>query len=803
MPISLIVAAPRRQETRVAMADGRACVVGRAADCDIVVDDQRVSSRHATIEGVDGGFRVVDRGSRNGTFVNGKAIAAGESVALKIGDEIRLGESVLRVAAPSADDMPTATGAGDENTRPVAALGRAVGAAAKASPADAREFARRAEQLRAALDARIAAGAGDPVGHLLPARLKDFLSLFAPDDRPTEFSEALADELRPALATAFPPGDARPVHALVADLAGVLVDALAGRATNDDAVGRIVEFHAPTLLAHDFFNDSLRRQALELMGAILVRRGHLADDAAMRAALGRIDLEAPLSASALLDMQTCRLRGCDPQLAPEEPGPPRDDLATAVLHWSATSSFCRYLFKRWNWLPNHEPNFSMPARSNEIEEVRDNSRGLYEEWKDGLAPQGLATLSRDGATDRHGFADMAAAIVGVAGSGGTALLRATREELGRERGAVGGLRLRPEGDARFVVGDDAVPAERRPAIAVREVAADGLARAEELPPEVVAARGLLFVVDDRCFAVGRGERPRVDPGAVAAEFAAVLRKYRERNPRVHHVPVGLVVNKIDAILGEEIRALARPYLIPSNASLSVLQAGISARNLPTTPYERLWTSVVEDLALNRHPRVQRFVRSLLWHFKPFVTELMDFTYRYQFFVAASEPARVGVAEPMRWMAAKLYGPHLRQARLALVAESQDLEATAAKLRGRLESLAPMAERLRGLRARVREAEAEAARKVLPMPGARGRVEAVARQADDAETELLAVLARAEREADVPAAAETAPWQDRLARLAERVDAIAARRAELDAWAEQTREAYSAFHPVGMTTLYWS
>jgi pSer/pThr/pTyr-binding forkhead associated (FHA) protein len=45
-------------------------VLGRDAGADVVLDDARVSRRHARMTPEPGGIVVEDLGSRNGTFVN-------------------------------------------------------------------------------------------------------------------------------------------------------------------------------------------------------------------------------------------------------------------------------------------------------------------------------------------------------------------------------------------------------------------------------------------------------------------------------------------------------------------------------------------------------------------------------------------------------------------------------------------------------------------------------------------------------------------------------------------------------------
>ena len=71
---------------------GDTYTLGRHKNNDISVSDPKVSSFHARIDRSPDGFVLVDLGSRNGTFVNGKRI---ESGILKTGDEVRLGTARL------------------------------------------------------------------------------------------------------------------------------------------------------------------------------------------------------------------------------------------------------------------------------------------------------------------------------------------------------------------------------------------------------------------------------------------------------------------------------------------------------------------------------------------------------------------------------------------------------------------------------------------------------------------------------------------------------------------------------------
>ncbi|MGB9720623.1 MAG: diguanylate cyclase [bacterium] len=67
-------------------------IIGRANDCDFVIDGTEVSRRHARLYYEDGKFKIEDLDSTNGTFINGKKIVAAE---LKHRDEINIGNFTI------------------------------------------------------------------------------------------------------------------------------------------------------------------------------------------------------------------------------------------------------------------------------------------------------------------------------------------------------------------------------------------------------------------------------------------------------------------------------------------------------------------------------------------------------------------------------------------------------------------------------------------------------------------------------------------------------------------------------------
>ena len=77
---------------------GQKLTVGRLGDNDVQLDEGSVSSHHAEVVLRDGGGVLVDKGSTNGTFLNGEQVT-GEA-ALGEGDEIYFGNDVVGKKIP-------------------------------------------------------------------------------------------------------------------------------------------------------------------------------------------------------------------------------------------------------------------------------------------------------------------------------------------------------------------------------------------------------------------------------------------------------------------------------------------------------------------------------------------------------------------------------------------------------------------------------------------------------------------------------------------------------------------------------
>jgi two-component system nitrogen regulation response regulator GlnG len=79
-------------------------VLGADAGCDVVLADAAVSGRHATVVPTDSGFEVRDLGSRNGTWLDGVAIA---QATVPAGAILRLGTTLVHLLpAEEAVDVP-------------------------------------------------------------------------------------------------------------------------------------------------------------------------------------------------------------------------------------------------------------------------------------------------------------------------------------------------------------------------------------------------------------------------------------------------------------------------------------------------------------------------------------------------------------------------------------------------------------------------------------------------------------------------------------------------------------------------
>ncbi len=74
---------------------GDELTLGRAAGCQVTIDDTFVSQLHARLFRRDNQYFVEDLGSTNGTYLNRKKVAA--PIAIRKGDRLQVGKTVLEL----------------------------------------------------------------------------------------------------------------------------------------------------------------------------------------------------------------------------------------------------------------------------------------------------------------------------------------------------------------------------------------------------------------------------------------------------------------------------------------------------------------------------------------------------------------------------------------------------------------------------------------------------------------------------------------------------------------------------------
>jgi len=89
-PTTVVVHPPEGKARTVQLA--ASMTIGRAPECELLIDDTYASSQHARLFGKNGTWYLEDLGSTNGTFVNDQRLAAPAMV--QQGDKIRIGTTV-------------------------------------------------------------------------------------------------------------------------------------------------------------------------------------------------------------------------------------------------------------------------------------------------------------------------------------------------------------------------------------------------------------------------------------------------------------------------------------------------------------------------------------------------------------------------------------------------------------------------------------------------------------------------------------------------------------------------------------
>ena len=87
----------RGKQAGLTMTLGDQIKIGRSADCQLILDDDYVSTRHARIYRSGDGYLVEDLGSTNGTYLNNERLSA--PARFTPADTLRIGRTLLTVEA--------------------------------------------------------------------------------------------------------------------------------------------------------------------------------------------------------------------------------------------------------------------------------------------------------------------------------------------------------------------------------------------------------------------------------------------------------------------------------------------------------------------------------------------------------------------------------------------------------------------------------------------------------------------------------------------------------------------------------
>jgi serine phosphatase RsbU (regulator of sigma subunit) len=105
--MSTFVIRPKDYEPSTVKLDRLKLTIGRSSRNDICISDPFASRLHAEIKRENDMVMLVDNGSANGTFVNGKRVNG--SLQLHVGDQVRIGETEIEYASDQQDMLSGAT----------------------------------------------------------------------------------------------------------------------------------------------------------------------------------------------------------------------------------------------------------------------------------------------------------------------------------------------------------------------------------------------------------------------------------------------------------------------------------------------------------------------------------------------------------------------------------------------------------------------------------------------------------------------------------------------------------------------
>lgn len=95
LPVALLLVVGGSARGQIVPVLTLPAIIGRSPDAELTIDDETVSRRHAELRGDRSGLEIEDRGSSNGTTLNGNDIAG--PITLHDGDLVGLGSATFLV----------------------------------------------------------------------------------------------------------------------------------------------------------------------------------------------------------------------------------------------------------------------------------------------------------------------------------------------------------------------------------------------------------------------------------------------------------------------------------------------------------------------------------------------------------------------------------------------------------------------------------------------------------------------------------------------------------------------------------
>ena len=161
-------------------------ILGRLPECDVHVDSNMVSRKHARVYPQDGKEFIEDLGSGNGTFVNGQRISS--PTGLKHSDRIKVGPVLFRYEEDGADSGDSSSDGGASASNPAAVTYHADDASStitdriSGSAYDLLDV-QPAAKLKAVLDITKSLAGTIDIDNILPKVLDTLFSIFPHADR--------------------------------------------------------------------------------------------------------------------------------------------------------------------------------------------------------------------------------------------------------------------------------------------------------------------------------------------------------------------------------------------------------------------------------------------------------------------------------------------------------------------------------------------------------------------------------------------------------------------------------------------